>query len=125
MRKLLGTFVVSMLFCCNAFAAKYTLLDAVIVTGAGAAYQIPVSPPPINRTFQAHGTTSAGSGACAVKVQGSNDGSKWLDIATITLTLGTTSTNDGFASAAVWPYVRGNVASISGTTGTCSLTVAY
>lgn len=120
-------FLTVTLFSGVANAAMRTLCAGATATGVCAAgpLQFPVSPPPAYRSFQAYGTTSAGSGACAVKVQASNDGLKWLDLGTITLTLGTAVTNDGFSSNAIWPFVRGNVASISGTTGTCSLTVGY
>lgn len=73
-----------------------------------------------NRTYQASGTTTAGAGAATVKIQGSNvvqpavDGD-WVDIGTITLTLATTKSGDGFTSDAPWLNVRSNVTAISGT----------
>ena len=67
------------------------------------------------RTYQATGFTTAGSGAADVIIEVSNDNSLWITMATITLTLGTTATTDGFASAAAWRYVRARVSSISGT----------
>lgn len=68
-------------------------------------------------TFQAYGSTTAGSGAVVVSIQGSNvdDTDAFVTLATITLTLGTTITADGFATTAPWKYVRANVVSISGT----------
>lgn len=77
------------------------------------------------RTFQASGTTSAGAGASVILVQVSNNNSDWITLGTITLTLGTSSTSDGFASNAPWPYVRGNVSSISGTNAAVTLTMAW
>lgn len=98
------------------------LIDAAIATGAGASHR------PIGalRTFQATGQTSAGAGAATVKVQVSNveapsvDGD-WLDIGTITLTLSTSKSTDGFASEAPWRHVRGNVTAISGTNAAVTL----
>lgn len=88
------------------------ILNAATATGAGSAY----SPRAVDRSFQAIGRTTAGAGACAVKVQGSNDGgTTWIDIATISLTLSTTDATDGFASNAAWQQIRANVSSISGT----------
>src|SRR3972149_3373366 len=87
------------------------LLDAVLVTGAGASR----APWYKDRTFQASGSTSAGVGAAAVKIQVSNDNVNWILIGTISLTLGVAVTTDGFASDAAWRYVRANVDSISGT----------
>jgi hypothetical protein len=68
-------------------------------------------------TFQAYGSTTAGAGACVVTIQGSNidDTNAFITLGTITLTLGTTVTSDGFATTASWKYIRANVVSISGT----------
>lgn len=68
-----------------------------------------------HRVYAARGTTSAGAGAATILIQGSLDGTNWITLATITLTLATTSSADGFASTAPWPYIRANVSAISGT----------
>lgn len=96
---------------------RYTLLSAKTTTGAGD------STPPIqdnaqsssNRTAQVAGSTTAGAGAAEVVIEVSNDGSNWITAGTVTLTLGTTSTSDGFVMDAAWLFVRANVSSISGT----------
>jgi hypothetical protein len=77
--------------------------------------------PTDNKTFQATGRTTAGIGAVSVEVQVSNDNANWIVMGTITLTLGTATTTDGFVSIANWTYVRGRVASLSGTGATVSL----
>lgn len=68
-------------------------------------------------TFQAMGTTSAGTGSVTVLIQGSNstDTNSFVTLGTISLTLGTTLTADGFVSNAPWKYVRCNVSAITGT----------
>ncbi len=66
-------------------------------------------------TFQAKGTTSAGAGASVVSIQVSNDTSNWITAGTISLTLATTSSSDGFAITAPWAFVRAKIDSISGT----------
>jgi len=72
-----------------------------------------------NRSFQAVGGTTSGVGAAVIQIQVSNDGVLWLPPNnvdnTISLTLGTTSVNDGFAMDASWDYVQAKVISISGT----------
>ena len=68
-----------------------------------------------NRVFQASGTTSSGSGAATILIQVSLDDSNWVTLGTISLTLGTTATSDGFASDAPWIYTRARVSAISGT----------
>lgn len=93
------------------------LLSSVIATGAGAS----VNHYDSRCTFQASGTTSAGAGAATIVVQVSNDNTNWLTAGTISLTLSTTSTTDGFVLDAKWVYIRGNVTAISGTNATVSL----
>jgi hypothetical protein len=96
-----------------------TLLSAGTATGAGTA----ATPRGTKRTFQAVGTTSSGTGAATVQVQVSNDNTNWLTLGTMSLSLSTTATTDGFASDAVWPFVRGNVTAISGTGAAVTLTM--
>lgn len=72
-----------------------------------------------NRTFQAT-VTGTGAVTATVSVEVSNDGKNFLNLATIDLS-GTGSNTDGFASDAVWEYVRGRVTAISGTNATVDL----
>lgn len=95
-----------------------TLLNGVTGTGAGSAATLTT----VNRVYHASGFTGTGAGSATVKVQGSMDGgTTWVDLGTITLTLATTASADGFASLAPWKQVRGNVTAISGTGATVSL----
>lgn len=73
------------------------------------------------RTFQAIGSTSAGAGAATIIIEVSNNGTDFLTIGTITLTLATTASNDGFASDAPWRFVRSRVSAISGTGATVTV----
>lgn len=66
-------------------------------------------------TFHGYGSTSSGSGAASIKIQVSNDGVSYIDMGTITLTLSTTVSADGFSAVVPWRYYRMNVSSISGT----------
>src|SRR5574341_2342191 len=95
-----------------------TLLSGVTTISTGAAGGPALAG---KKTFQA---VVAGTGAVSatVKVQGSNDGDNWVDIATITLA-GTTSAKDGFAADAPWAYYRGDVTAISGTGAAVTLNV--
>lgn len=87
------------------------IIDAATGTVTGEKHE----PRDAKRTFQATGQTSAGVGAVAVDIEASNDGTNFLLIATISLTLGTVTTTDGFASDAPWKVIRARVTSISGT----------
>ncbi len=72
------------------------------------------------KTFHVYGETTAGAGAATVVIEVSNvevpsvDGD-WIVAGTVTLTLSTTRTSDGFAMAAPWRNVRARVTAISGT----------
>ena len=65
--------------------------------------------------FQADGRVSATTGAATVVIYGSLDGSSYITIGTITLTLGTTVTSDGFTSDNAWRFYKSSVTAISGT----------
>lgn len=85
------------------------LLNGSTTTETGSARKM------IGKKFQAFGTTSSGSGAATIIVEVSLDGDNWMTLGTISLTLGTSSTSDGFAAAEKWDQVRGRVSAISGT----------
>lgn len=94
----------------------FNLLTNATATGTGPVANAANQPFPAQRhTFQVSGKTTAGAGAAAVDIQVSNNGRVWLTLATVTLTLGTTESTDGFVSDAPWRFVRANVTSISGT----------
>jgi hypothetical protein len=98
------------------------LINNAAATGAGTSQNVQtLRIPQDNRTFQATGQTSASTGAARVDVEVSNDNTNWVLMGSITLTLGTTTTTDGFVSSANWTWVRGNVFSISGTGAKVSL----
>jgi hypothetical protein len=93
------------------------LLSDKTATGAGDTFE----PWGEAGTYHGYGTTSSGSGASVITVQVSNDNVSWINMGTITLTLGTTVTADGFCKVVPWKYVRGYVTSISGTGAKVSL----
>lgn len=80
-----------------------------------------------DRTFQAYGSTSNGAGAATIIIYGTNDDSQstnnLITLGTITLTLGTTVTSDGFASQAAWRYIVVRVSAISGTDAAVTVNV--
>lgn len=77
------------------------------------------------RTFQAYGATSAGAGSATIVIEVSNvetpSTNDWITMGTITLTLSTTRSSDGFASTAAWRNVRARITAISGTNATVSV----
>jgi hypothetical protein len=60
-------------------------------------------------------------GAATVLIQVSNNGSDWMTLGTIGLTLGTSSTTDGFTATSAWSYIRANLTSVSGTDATVTV----
>jgi hypothetical protein len=105
--------------------ANYTttqaLLTAKTATGAGTQEQGVRE----YKTYQADGTTTAGAGAATILVQGSNNGTNWDTIGTITLTLATTTSSDSFTSSDRYALIRGNVSAISGTNASVNLVMGY
>ena len=98
------------------------LLNAATATGAGSKFALSGA----KHSFQAIGNTSSGVGASVIRIEVSSKelptaDSDWLLAGTITLTLGTTATSDGFVIDASWKWVRGNISSISGTGATVTL----
>jgi len=93
------------------------MLDNVIVDGASETFE----PETSKLTFHAAGETSAGAGTADIDIELSNDESatkNWIVGATISLTLATTTSGDGFVSAAAWKYVRANLSNLTGTDAT-------
>ena len=96
------------------------LLDAATATGAGGV----VSRSGAKSAIEAHGTTSSGAGAATVAIEARNeDTGAWLTLATITLTLSTTVSGDGFVLDAPWAQVRANLTAISGTGAAVTVTL--
>ena len=94
------------------------LLNAVTATGAGTAWQARDTSAIATYTqhsFQAVGSTTASTGAATIVIEASNDGTNYVTMATITLTLSTTPSSDGFAAANSWEFYRASVSAISGT----------
>lgn len=94
------------------------LLDQVTAVGAGA---------PINggqvASFSAQASV-AGTGAVSATalIEGSNNGTDWVTIATLTMS-GTTRAVDGGLASTLWAFIRGNVTAISGTSAKFSLAI--
>lgn len=85
------------------------ILTDATMTGVSAVY------PSAAYTVQALGNTTSGTGTASIDIQVSNNGDNWLTLSTISLTLGTTVTTDGFANTAPWGYFRANVTTLTGT----------
>lgn len=100
------------------------LLNAATTTGAGTAWHprdVTANSTYNFHSFQAVGNTSASTGAATVLIQVSNDGTNYITLGTITLTLGTSATSDGFAAINTWEYYRANLTALSGTGATVTV----
>lgn len=102
-------------------STRLMLLNGVTSVAAGSA----VNGISGGKTYQASGSTSSGTGSATVLVQCSNDSTNWDTLGTITLTLGTSSTSNSFASDDRCAYVRGNVTALTGTGATVSLIAGF
>jgi hypothetical protein len=112
-----------------AFAAvqPWYLLKGVTVTGAGSAVEIPPSGQEGQRipTQEAFLASVAGTGvvSATVNIEVTTDPTiGWAVLATVTLE-GTTLASNGTTSNAAWPYVRGNVTAIAGTSAAVTLSM--
>lgn len=110
------------------FAAPAQVYRAPLVaaaTSTGAATAVNLSTRGVYRTFIAYGTTSAGAGAATVLVQVATlSTGPFTTACTLTPTLQTTlaaGTADACTMSASWPFVRGNVSAISGTSAAVTL----
>jgi hypothetical protein len=102
-------------------AAVTSLLDGVLVTGAGTASSMYGG----RCTFQGIANGSAGAFAAVIVIQVSNNNTNWETLGTLTLAgTATTANTAGLSSDAPWAFVRGNVTSISGTGATATLLMA-
>lgn len=90
-------------------------------TGAGTALAMTKNA----KTFQAIGATTSGTGSASISIQGSNDGSNWDTIGSITLTLGTAATSNSFTSNDRYNQHRANVTAISGSGASVSVFAGY
>lgn len=90
-----------------------SLLAAATTTETGGSKQLSTA----KKVLHCFGTTTAGAGAATVLIEVSSDGTEnsWILLATMTLTLATTKSSEGFVSDAPWAYMRARVSAISGT----------
>lgn len=92
--------------------SRVEILDyATTTTATGEAHR----PNGAKRSFQCAGDTTAGAGASDIVIEVSNNGLDWVTAGTITLTLSTTQSDDGFTMDSPWYWVRARVSAISGT----------
>ena len=64
---------------------------------------------------QVLGNTTSGAGSAVVQIEVSNDGVNAIIAGSVSLTLGTSVTDDGMTIDALWKFIRANVISITGT----------
>lgn len=91
--------------------STFTLLPNATATGAGPAIPAPQG----RKQYQVGGATTAGAGSAVVAIQGSNNGTDWDTLGTVTLTLATTVSSDGFGSDDTYVFLRANVTTLTGT----------
>ncbi len=91
---------------------KERILNAVTTTATSESYNVTGA---VARTYQVVASTTAGAGTATVEIQVSNDGTNWLLLGTIPLTLSTTPSTDGLAANAPWAFTRAKVTALTGT----------
>lgn len=103
------------------------LLDEVTANVVGPWIRVPPGNPEGQlavRTFQASVVGTAGAQAATVAIQVTNDIRIGLPLPLATMDLaGTPSDTEGFASQAMWTYVRAVLTGLSGTGAKCTVTM--
>ena len=97
------------------------ILDNASVAGAGNSFVVFGGG---RNVIEANGKTTSGTGSCNINIEVSDNRVTWDTAGTITLTLGTAQTSDGFTMNAPWYYIRANVTSISGTGASVSVIIS-
>lgn len=97
----------------------FKLLDAATTTATSA----PCELYPDRKTYQAV-VTGTGSVSGTVEIEGSNDGTNFDVIGTLTLS-GTGSGSDSFTSLDCYKFVRADLTAISGTGAAVTATVSF
>lgn len=122
-------FLIALIFLISSPLASATafqhIVSAKATTGTTASYRLGASTAAVNQVLQCSGTTSAGSGSATIKLQGSIDNSNWIDLATCSLTLGTSITTASTINLQNWVWYRINVSALSGTTATVDAWLSY
>lgn len=102
----------------NPYKYNIKLVDAATTTGDKNTVQMPRSD---GKLYSFQGTVAGtGSVTATLNIYGSNDGTNWILLATITLS-GTTSATDAIVFAAPYTSLKGNVGAITGTGATANL----
>jgi hypothetical protein len=106
-------FVIALALGAAALAAGSTyVFQNAVATGRSAAIGTPSGP----KTFQAWGSTTAGTGTAVITVDCSNNGGQsWDTLGTVTLVLGTATTSNSFQSQDRCVQISGNVSTLTGT----------
>lgn len=85
-----------------------------------------IAAPSSKMTFQAVANGSSGAFTAVVTIKGSNDGTNFETLGTISLSgTATTADSDGFAVDAAWAWIRADYATFAGTGRTCKVYVGY
>jgi hypothetical protein len=115
----------SVLLLFGAYAATVVtiMLSGATATGAGSAFDNPQA----DKTYQAYGSTAAGTGTAALTIEGSNDGTHWNTVVTTTvaMTSATLAVSAGITATDRYAYSRVNVTTLSGSTPTLTVTRSY
>lgn len=96
------------------------ILTNATATGAGSSHPVWS----VKKTFQGTGSVSASTGSVDVDIEVSNDNVNFIVMGSVSLSLTTTPSTDGFTTDSPWKYVRANVTAITGTDATVTITMA-
>jgi len=104
---------------------KQSLCSAATTTGAKTAVQVKNQPKDSKKIVVAYGTTGSGSGSATVLVEGSLEGTHYVTLGTISLTLSTTEAVGKLDIEYPYDYIRVNISAISGTGANVTADLGY
>lgn len=104
---------------------KRILCSGVTAVGAQTSIAVSNQPPQSKKIFVLSGLVTSATGSAAVKIQGSLDDSRWVDLGSVTLSLGTVEVADKVENEYPYKHLRANVTAISGTGASVTVEVGY
>lgn len=107
-----------------AVAAWAGTIVTVMITTAATATSSALENPQSDKTYQASGSVGTTTGTATVLIQGSNNGTNWDTLGTISLALTTTTVSGGLSTTDRYAYSRAAV-TLAGTTPTLTVTRSY
>jgi len=115
--------LLAIIICTNVYAIKKVKTHPLVYQSTTTESGLAILPTGDKKTFQATGYVATGTGAATIGVNVSNDGTNFIEVDELSLTLGTAVVSDYYINNDPWKYIKGIVKTITGSVAQVSLTV--